>query len=299
MVSDDRTQEQLAEKWNRPSYWSPAIGRRGGVAILISPRQREKVSVWQRDAEGRLLSLLISFDTIRINLVNIYTPTYPAERGTFFQSLEPYFFPNSRLILAGDFNCYDSVLDKMGGSVTTDSRLTDLKTVKFLRDAWRLKHLKERQHTWFNSDLSIASRLDTFLNSRFLCAQVVSCEFRPCVYSDHEFVFLELNLHLTNIWGSGVWKFNNSLLQDEKFSSSIGDLIDVFLSLKSSFSSDSAMWELLKHEIKNFTIRYSREKWRQLSREKISVFNRLSLLKCRLAAGCESVKSEILQLEVF
>ena len=42
----------------------------------------------------------------------MFTPT---ERGVFFQSLDPYFFPNSRLFLAGDFNCYDGSLDKMGG----------------------------------------------------------------------------------------------------------------------------------------------------------------------------------------
>lgn len=299
MVSDERSQEKLAEKWNGSSYWSPAIGRRGGVAVLVSPRQSDKVSVWRKDAEGRLLSLLVSADNFRINLVNLYTPTYSAERGSFFQSLEPYFFPNSRLILAGDFNCYDSTLDKMGGSVTIDSRLTDFKSVKFLRDAWRLKHFKERQFTWFSPDLSIASRLDTFLITRYLCAQVVSCEIRPCVYSDHDFVFLELDLNITNNWGSGVWKFNNSLLLDEKFCTSIRDLIDSFLLLRASFSSPSAMWDSLKREIKIFSIHYSREKWRQLSRERILAINRLSFLKRHFATSSEIVKSEILQLEVF
>ena len=59
------------------------------------------------------------------------------------------------------------------------------------------------------------------------------------------------------------------------------------------------MWGLLKSEIKTFAIRYSCEKWRQLSQEKISAMNRLSLLRRRLAAGCESVKPEILLLELF
>lgn len=79
----------------------------------------------------------------------------------------------------------------------------------------------------------------------------------------------------------------------------MSDLIHVFLSLRSSFSSDLAMWDLLKSKINTFTIRYSRDKWRQLSREKISEINRLSLLKRRLAASWESVKPEILQLELF
>jgi len=127
MISDDDSLKTLSKKWKGPSYWSLALGRRGGVAILCSPHQREHISVWQKDARGRLVSLLLKFDNCKINLVNIYTPTNPTERGTFFQSLAPYFFPNSQLILAGDFNCYDGSLDKMGGSISIDARLTDLK----------------------------------------------------------------------------------------------------------------------------------------------------------------------------
>ena len=205
MISDDRSQAVLAQKWNGPSFWSPAIGRRGGVAILCSPRQRDNVSFWQKDADGHLLSLLISCNGARVNLVNVYTPTNPTERGLFFQSLDPYFFPNSRLLLAGDLNCSDGSLDKMGGSVSIDARLSDFKSVHFFRDAWRLKHPRDRQFTWFNSDFSIASRLDSFLISRYLCDEVVSCEIRPCVYSDHDFVYLDLDLDLhTDVWGPGV-----------------------------------------------------------------------------------------------
>ena len=66
---------------------------------------------------------------MRINLVNIYTPTYATERNNFFQSLDPFLFPNSRLVLAGDFNCYDSAMDKMGGSASNDPCLSELKSV--------------------------------------------------------------------------------------------------------------------------------------------------------------------------
>ena len=59
------------------------------------------------------------------------------------------------------------------------------------------------------------------------------------------------------------------------------------------------MWDQLKCNIKNFTINYSRERWRQLSREKISAINHLCFLKRRLAAGCVEVKPEIRDLELF
>ena len=139
---------------------------------------------------GRLLSLLISLNNIRINLLNIYAPTNPAERKIFFQSLRPFLFPHSRLVIAGDINCYDSILDKMG-SPSIDSHFSEFKSFNFLRDAWRLKHPREKQFTWFNSNLSIASRLDSFLISRLSCEQVTTCQIYSCVYSDHDFVFLD------------------------------------------------------------------------------------------------------------
>ena len=153
--------------------------------------------------------------------------------------------------------------------------------------------------TWFSSDLSIASRLDSFLISRHLCDHVVFCEIRPCVYSDHDFVFIELNLHSISQRGPGVWKFNNSLLRDETFCSAISDLICQFLRFRSSFSLDLVMWDRLKHDIKCFAIKYSRERWKQLSRKKISTINQISFLKRCLASCCEDVKAEIRELESF
>lgn len=59
------------------------------------------------------------------------------------------------------------------------------------------------------------------------------------------------------------------------------------------------MWDLLKKEIKVFTVNYSREGWHQLSWEKITSITRLSFLKHRLVAGCLSVKDKICEIEPF
>ena len=79
---------------------------------MCSDLFRDRLSVWQRDSDGRVLSLLICFVDINVNLVNLYVPTIPAERRAFLRLAHAYFFPNSRLVLAGDFNCYDSSLHK-------------------------------------------------------------------------------------------------------------------------------------------------------------------------------------------
>ena len=74
-----------------PSFSAPALGRNGGVAILCSEAYADNVSVWQRDVIGLVLSLTVKFGTFQINLVNLYAPTVPSERKTFFQMV-PFFF---------------------------------------------------------------------------------------------------------------------------------------------------------------------------------------------------------------
>ena len=65
--------------------------------------------------------LTVKFGTFKINLVNLYAPTVPSERKTFFQMVPSFFFPNTWPLVGGDFNCYDSVFDKFGGAPSLDS----------------------------------------------------------------------------------------------------------------------------------------------------------------------------------
>ena len=82
----------------------------------------------------------------------------------FYSSSIGYFFPNASLIISGDFNCYDSVHDKFGGKPTLSSEFSNFKSNLGLIDGWRFKHPHASQSTCFNSDLSIASRLDNFFD---------------------------------------------------------------------------------------------------------------------------------------
>ena len=83
-------------------------GGGGRVAILCSDIFHNNVSVWHKDQSGRILSLLVKFDDFNLNLVDLYVPTIPAERNIFFQSVPSFFLPNSRLVIGGDMNCFDS-----------------------------------------------------------------------------------------------------------------------------------------------------------------------------------------------
>ena len=100
-------------------------------------------------------------------------------------------------------------MDKFGGNVSVSSDLSSFKSCFNFVDAWRSKHPRVSQFSWFNSDLSIGSRLDSFLLSRELVNSLFSCEISPCVFSDHEFVTLDVDLSHAFDCGPGVWKLNN------------------------------------------------------------------------------------------
>ena len=296
-VSSEKSIQSLSSQWDGRSFWSPALGRQGGVAVLFSRSFLGEITSWKRDSEGRVVSVLVSFGSCNCNLISVYAPTNRLERSSFFLSVNRFFFPRCKIILGGDLNCYDSALDKFGGNVVLSSELSSFKSCFNFVDAWRSKHPRVSQCSWFNSSLSIGSRLDSFLVTRELVNSLSSCEISPCVFSDHEFVTLDVDLSHVVDFGPGVWKFNNSLLEDRIYCALITDLIDQHLSFRHAFVSAKEFWESLKEVLRNRTINFCRVKRRELSRERVCITNRLIKLKFRLVNGDVSVKPEILELE--
>lgn len=245
-----------------PLPWVP-----GGVVVLFSCRFLEEICSWKKDSEGRVVSILVSFGSFSCNLVNVYVPTNRLERSTFFLSVHQFFFPRSRIIFGGDLNCYDNVLDKFAGNVSLSLDLFSFKSCFNFVDGWRSKHPRVSQCSWFNSDLSIGSRLDSFLVARDLLNSLLSCEISPCVFSDHDFVTLDVDLSHVFDFRPGVWKFNNSLLKDRIYCALITDLIDQHLSFKHVLVSVKDFWESLKELfviILLFILKLSKESFRMV-----------------------------------
>lgn len=141
---------------------------------------KNKVSCYRKDADRRVLSTLVNFDSVHINLVNVYALTVPGEGAPFYQSVHSFFFPHPEHVVGGDFN-YDSP-DKFGGNVSVSPVLPDFKSCFSLRDMWRALHSRDSQFTWFSSDFSFASHLDTFLIPRGFILSVLSCDIPLCVF---------------------------------------------------------------------------------------------------------------------
>lgn len=54
------------------------------MGILIRDNFDGKVSSWLKDSSERIVSVLIEFSHLHINLVNIYAPTNLTEHKAFF-----------------------------------------------------------------------------------------------------------------------------------------------------------------------------------------------------------------------
>ena len=132
---------------------------------------------------------------------------------------------------------------------------------------------------------------------RLLCSQASWCDIFPCVFSDHDFVILDYDIAALPLRGPGVWKFNNSLLDDESLCLEISNLIEQFLVFRHCFDSQRDFWESLKSDIKLTAIAFSRRKQRLSSSQKVFLTNRLIVLKNCLALGDVSASPEILTSE--
>ena len=268
------------------------------MAISISDDFNGKVSQWRKDPDGRVLSILIQFNSFAINLVCIYAlATCLTDRKVFFETIHEYCFPADAIIFAGDFNCYEHKSDRLGGNFAPAKYLSDFRKSLNLVDAWRKLHPRSREFSWFNSDFTLASRLDKFFVSSKILSSIRSCEISPCFFSDHDYINLCLEFHQGQVRGPGLWKFNASLLLDNEICAFIIDRISYRSSCIDYFPSLKSWWDFFKTSIKSEIVFFSRISRRSLSRECVLLVNRLVSLKRCLTSDDNSVAIEISRLE--
>lgn len=119
---------------------------------------------------------------------------------------------------------------------------------KGLVDILRVKNKQKLQFTWKRQALNEASRIYYFLIQNDLLNSFISSDIRPAQISktSHLSVSLKLKLNEQNR-GSGLWKINNSILQDENYRSLIIRIIEnsKATSSRSNFTAHN-VWEKLK-----------------------------------------------------
>ena len=230
----------------------------------------------------------------------VYAPNTVSDRNLFFNRLHTFFLSPGDLILGGDFNCIDSDLDRLHikSDFSADKRcLSALKSDFCLVDVFRKQNPKAISFTWSNKDFSQASRLDRFYISSSLLQSVRGNKCFPCSLSDHDFVDLFISPVNVSLHGSGLWKFNCSLLSDNDFIDTMTLLITSEKEKIPLFDSLEGWWDNLKIQIRRACIDFSSRKRRQLLSERNSLTKRLLRAKSAVFAGDRGQITNVNKLE--
>ena len=111
---------------------------------------------------------------------------------------------------------------------------------------------------------------------------------------DHKAIRVQLQLE-NDHRGPRLWKFNNSLLEDEISVKLITDSSAVIQNKYSGIEDKRLKWELIKMEIRGITIPFSKNKAKQLHQKERDIQNRLQVLDRFISnsPNTDCIKNEI------
>ena len=236
------------------------------------------------------MGLDLNIEDKRFTLINVYGPNI--DTPCFYDKLTEIidFFGNQLCIICGDFNLVQNFnLDTHNyiniNNPRSREKILEIKEYKNLVDPFREIYPDVKRFTWRRKNPFKQSRLDFFLISESLIDDICEVNIGNSYRSDHSPVILTLKIN-EFIKGRGLWKFNNSLLQDPEYVKLIkqqitntveqykmpvhrGDALHSIDNLDIDFSNnDQLLLETLLLEIRGKTISYStfikRERTKQI-----------------------------------
>ena len=242
-----------------------------GVAVLFMPGLDYKVQNIPRDEFGNLLIIDLELCGTPTVLVVLYGPN--KDQPSFYSKLRDYLSEkdNKPIIICGDWNLVldfkqDTCNYVSENNVNSRLKVKEMICALDLIDTWRSSYPFAKKYTWVSGSKPIKmARLDFFLVSTDIHAKIMKCFISFGYRTDHSFTGVELNIDESNR-GKGFWKFNTSLLKDQKYVeivkaeikrtvaeyTTVGNKNEPVLSI-----SNQLLFEMIKLNIRGVTIPYS------------------------------------------
>lgn len=231
----------------------------------------------------------------KLSLCNVYAPNDQVNQLQFMQELNNCLLDKSELtslIIGGDWNCTLSKKDKIGGAPwkLASYRNLILTTMEMfdLVDIQRMRHPKLRKFTYESKSLKLKSRIDFFLIAKNLSGDVKNSEIYHAIAPDHDAIYISFSRSNKSPRGPGLWKFNNTLLNDIQYVSTVRDTYAQACSYYSHVSDKRLFWELMKMEIRSVTISFSKCKAKRISNREQELRRRIDQLDVII---CENFSS--------
>ena len=96
--------------------------------------------------------------------------------------------------------------------------------------------------------MKVKSRIDFFLISNSLSESVSDVGTKTSIASDHKAIQLRLQF-INFVRGPGLWKFNNSLLEDDEFIELVNENYPAIINKYQEIRDKRLLWVLIKMEI--------------------------------------------------
>ena len=141
-----------------------------------------------------------------------------------------------------------------------------------------MRHPKLRKFTYESKALKLKSRIDFFLIVKNLFGDVKKSEIYHAIAPDHNAIYISISWPNKSPRGPGLWKFNNTLLKDMQYVSTVQDTYAHVCSYYSNVTDKRLFWELMKMEIRAATIAFSKSKAKCISNREQELRRRIDQL---------------------
>ena len=217
--------------------------------------------------------------------------------------------------MGGDFNIiFNPTLEKKGGNMELKKSTEIMEEILYknsLQDVWRLKNPTTKRYTWRQKSPSIQCRLDYFFISEFLHDYVVNTNIIQSVRSDHSGITIHIQSlgDKSDIKGRGYWKLNSSIINDEDYVNELITEKDIWVEETSTVVDPRIRWEYLKYKIRDFSIKKSVAKRKQMKNQEEELNKKLNEVQEKLEQTdnedtardyneqLEQIKNDLKQLE--
>ncbi len=206
---------------------------------------------------GRLIYVDVQFNNLCFRVINVYCPVDLQGRKEILKALPPLLICGKEIILGGDFNCSLSQSDR-SSNVLLDSSSQDLNNLVKdfgLVDTFRIKHPDSPGYSWSNG--RSFTRIDFLFTSPQITVR--NSGINATFFSDHAKVDAEVVLGGIRVKGSGLWKLNISLLDNQEVVARYKEKLNQWKSLQPLYETVGEWWEDFKIRTKLFFMREGRK----------------------------------------
>ena len=295
--SDVFLREKWKKFWKGELYCAHGNTNSKGVAILFHASLAVEVLDINEDKKGRYLIMRVKLNEEIFVLANCYLPTKNNEKEQCDVLKEIVdilnTFSDDTLVIGGDFNvALNPLLERSGGRIEPNESkkfkqemngmLMSLKVEDIVRNAFP----DDKLFTWHNKTMGISTRLDYWFLSENILNRVSKCKIQTALYTDHDLVRFCLSpLEAFDKRGPGYWKFNVSYISDPEYVAQIKNVIRNSYDSVKHYTDKGFVWDYIKMEIRNLTIKYSKKCSLELRQHELMLNTRLANLQSEYNLG--------------